>query len=61
MSQSGSGPQVYDPSSYPDSGQSFPVKNGGGTQDERAVVDGGLLELVRMGVKRADDPQSPIR
>ena len=41
MSQSGSGPQVYEPGSYPDSGQSFLVKNGGGTQDERAVVDGG--------------------
>jgi glucoamylase len=56
MSQSGSGPQVYEPTSYPESGQSFLVKNGGGTQDERAVVDGGFLELVRMGVKRADDP-----
>jgi glucoamylase len=32
------------------------VKNGGGMQDERAVVDGGFLELVRMGVKRANDP-----
>lgn len=56
MSQSGTRPQVYEPSSYPDSGQTFVVKNGGGTQDERAVVDGGFLELVRMGVKRANDP-----
>jgi len=55
MSQSGSGPQLYEPTSYPDSGQSFLVKNGGGTQDERGVVDGGFLELVRMGVKRAND------
>jgi len=53
---SGSGPQIYEPTSYPDSGQSFLVKNGGGPQDERAVVDGGFLELVRMGVKRANDP-----
>jgi glucoamylase len=53
---SGSGPQSYEPTSYPDSGQSFLVKNGGGMQDERAVVDGGFLELVRMGVKRANDP-----
>jgi glucoamylase len=56
MNRSGSGPQVFEPSSYPDSGQSYLVKNGGGTRDERAVVDGGFLELVRMGVKRADDP-----
>lgn len=56
MSKSGNGPQVYEPILYPDSGQSFLVKNGGGTQDERAVVDGGFLELVRMGVKRANDP-----
>ena len=55
-SQSGGGPQVYEPTSYPDSGQTFLVKNGGGMQDERAVVDGGFLELVRMGVKRASDP-----
>jgi glucoamylase len=32
------------------------VKNGGGMQDERAAVDGGFPELVRMGVKRANDP-----
>lgn len=56
MSGTGTGPQVYNPASYPDSGQTFTVKNGGGTQDERAVVDGGFLELVRMGVKRASDP-----
>ncbi|SAK88060.1 glucan 1,4-a-glucosidase [Caballeronia arationis] len=56
MGRSGSGPQVYEPTSYPDSGQNYLVKNGGGTRDERAVVDGGFLELVRMGVKRADDP-----
>jgi glucoamylase len=58
-SQSGSSgisSQIYEPTSYPDSGQSFLVKNGGGIQDERAVVDGGFLELVRMGVKRANDP-----
>lgn len=53
---SGSGPQVYEPALYPDSGQRFVVKNGGGTHDEREVVDGGFLELVRLGVKRADDP-----
>ncbi|WP_087666814.1 glycoside hydrolase family 15 protein [Caballeronia humi] len=56
MGRSGSGPQVFEPASYPDSGQNYLVKNGGGTRDERAVVDGGFLELVRMGVKRAGDP-----
>jgi glucoamylase len=56
MGGTGSGPQVYNPASYPDSGQTLAVRNGGGTHDERAVVDGGFLELVRMGVKRADDP-----
>jgi glucoamylase len=55
MSGTGTGPQVYNPTSYPDSGLTFTVKNGGGTQDERAVVDGGFLELVRMGVKKAND------
>ncbi|MBN3835039.1 glycoside hydrolase family 15 protein [Burkholderia sp. Ac-20344] len=56
MSGTGSGPQVYNPASYPDSGQVFTIGNGGGVHDERAVVDGGFLELVRMGVKRANDP-----
>jgi glucoamylase len=55
MNGNGTRPQAYNPASTPDSGQTFTVKNGGGTQDERAVVDGGFLELVRMGVKRATD------
>jgi glucoamylase len=56
MSGAGAGPQVYNPAAGPDSAQAFTVKNGGGTQDARAVVDGGFLELVRMGVKGANDP-----
>lgn len=32
------------------------VKNGGGTHPARNVVDGGFLDLVRLGVKAADDP-----
>lgn len=32
------------------------IANGGGTWWEKDVVDGGFLELVRLGVKRADDP-----
>ena len=30
--------------------------NGGGTFDEREVIDGGFLELVRLGVRPATDP-----
>ncbi|XXT35045.1 glycoside hydrolase family 15 protein [Sorangium sp. So ce448] len=52
----GSGPQVYNPVSGPDTAVSFTIGNGGGTHDQRYIVDGGFLELVRMGVKRADDP-----
>ena len=55
MSNAGAGPQIYNPSSYPDSGQKFDVGNIGDWRDERDVIDGGFLELVRMGVKRADD------
>jgi glucoamylase len=32
------------------------IGNGGGDHDQRAIVDGGFLELVRLGVKAADDP-----
>lgn len=40
----------------PDAGQLLTVANGGGSRDARAVIDSGFMELVRMGVKRADDP-----
>ncbi|CAA9320527.1 MAG: GH15 [uncultured Nocardioidaceae bacterium] len=40
----------------PDDGQLLEINNGGGTHDERAVVDAGFLELVRLGVLPADDP-----
>ncbi len=40
----------------PNDGQHFTVGNGGGDHDERDVIDVGFLELVRMGVKAADDP-----
>jgi glucoamylase len=32
------------------------VRNGGGVWDERDVVDAGFLELVRLGIRPADDP-----
>ncbi|WP_412539257.1 glycoside hydrolase family 15 protein [Longispora sp. K20-0274] len=40
----------------PNDGQPLEINSGGGTWDERDVVDGGFLDLVRLGVKRADDP-----
>jgi glucoamylase len=39
----------------PNDGATLAVKNGGGSHDERYIVDGGFLELVRLGVKRAND------
>jgi glucoamylase len=39
----------------PNDGAVLAVKNGGGNHDERQVVDGGFLELVRLGVKDAND------
>jgi glucoamylase len=35
----------------PDSGEPLEINNGGGTYDERAVVDAGFLELVRLGIR----------
>ena len=40
----------------PDDGHRIEINNGGGTYDERAIVDGGFLDLVRLGVLPADDP-----
>ena len=40
----------------PDDGQIMNAGNGGGDYDEREYVDAGFLELVRLGVKRPDDP-----
>ena len=39
----------------PNDGAQLGVKNGGGNHDERYIVDGGFLELVRLGVKDAND------
>lgn len=46
----------FQPTSGPDTVQTLQLKNGGGSHDARRVVDGGFLELVRMGVKSANDP-----
>jgi glucoamylase len=40
----------------PDSGDMMQVSDGGPLIDERYVVDPSFLDLVRLGVKRADDP-----
>ena len=40
----------------PNDGQIINAGNGGGDYDEREYVDAGFLELVRLGIKRADDP-----
>ena len=45
-----------DSNTNPDDGYLLDVRNGGGTWDERDVVDAGFLELVRLGIRPADDP-----
>ncbi len=40
----------------PNAATTYNVGDGGGTFDQRAVVDPSFLELVRLGVKPADDP-----
>ena len=40
----------------PNDGYQLDVRNGGGIWDERDVVDAGFLELVRLGIRPADDP-----
>jgi glucoamylase len=39
----------------PNEGLSLLYKNGAGTHDERSIIDGGFLELVRMGVMSPTD------
>lgn len=55
MSGTGVGPQKYNPTFGPNTNANIQDKNGGGARDQKRVVDGGFLELVRMGVKRAND------
>src|SRR5207302_3955295 len=40
----------------PNAAISYNVGNGGPTLDQRAVIDAGFLELVRLGLKPASDP-----
>ncbi len=39
----------------PDAGEKLEINNGGGTYDEREIVDAGFLELVRLGIVPASD------
>jgi glucoamylase len=40
----------------PNDGAKIEINSGGGIFDEREIVDAGFLELVRLGIKAADDP-----
>ena len=40
----------------PNDGVPLEINSNGGTHDEREIVDAGFLELVRLGIKSADDP-----
>ncbi len=40
----------------PDAGEKIEINNGAGSFDERDIIDAGFLELVRLGIRRADDP-----
>jgi glucan 1,4-alpha-glucosidase len=40
----------------PNDGHKLDVRNGGGAWDERDVADAGFLELVRLGIRPANDP-----
>lgn len=45
-----------DDNTDPNDGHTLDINNGGGAYDERSIVDAGFLELVRLGVLPADDP-----
>lgn len=40
----------------PNDGAKIEINSGGGMFDEREIIDAGFLELVRLGIKAADDP-----
>ncbi len=45
-----------DDNGNPNDGHILDINNGGGAWDERSIVDAGFLDLVRLGVKRPNDP-----
>ncbi|MBI3534556.1 MAG: hypothetical protein HY072_03590, partial [Deltaproteobacteria bacterium] len=44
--------EIWDPNGE----YTFWIKNGGGMHREKDILDGGFLELVRLGVRKAEDP-----
>ena len=40
----------------PDQAEKIEINSGGGTYDQREIVDAGFLELVRLGIKSPNDP-----
>jgi len=58
LSDSGAGLGYYiriNDTKDPNDGGKLDVRNGGGVWDKRDVVDAGFLELVRLGIRPADD------
>ena len=45
-----------DDNGNPNDGHSLHISNGGGSYDERSIVDSSFLELVRLGVKPGNNP-----
>ena len=45
------------PDGKPDSSEPIDIANAGGVWDQREIVDPSFLELVRLGVRKADDPR----
>ena len=59
LEKSGTGQGYYiriNNNTDPNDGAKIDVRNGGGVWDKRDVVDAGFLELVRLGIRPADDP-----
>jgi glucoamylase len=54
--QGGGLPGGWNPSAYPNPSMSIVIGNNGGTHRAIDIIDGGFLELVRMGVKQPSDP-----
>jgi glucoamylase len=52
----GERPGGWNPSDYPNPNMPVQIGNNGGTHRAIDIIDGGFLELVRMGVKRPNDP-----
>jgi len=54
--QGGGLPSGWNPSAYPNPNMTISIANNGGTHRAIDIIDGGFLELVRMGIKRPNDP-----